>query len=54
MKNRLAELERAEFFLAIKDRWNEKDYETDRQLAKEIRELKSKLAQEKENVRQES
>lgn len=43
MKKRLEQLERAEFFHAMKDRWDASDFEYDRKISKEIRELKEAL-----------
>lgn len=45
MKKRLEELENERFFLEMKDRWNAKDFETDRMYRNEIRELKKKIAE---------
>lgn len=43
MEKKLKELERDRFFLAMKDRWNEHDYEYDRKLFKEINLLKEEI-----------
>jgi len=43
MKNRIAELEKNLFFLAMKDRWNSNDYELDRKWSAEMRKLKNEL-----------
>ena len=45
MEKRLKELENERFFLEMKDRWNAKDFETDRMYKNEIRELKKKIAE---------
>lgn len=45
MEKRLEELENERFFLEMKDRWNAKDYDTDRMYKNEIKELKKKIAE---------
>lgn len=43
MMNRIEELETARFYLAMKDRWNNEDFQTDDRLYRELRELKQKV-----------
>lgn len=43
MKQRLEKLEKERFLLEMKDRWNAKDYDIDRQYRNEIRELKKEI-----------
>lgn len=43
MEKRLEELERANFFHQMKDRWDASDFEYDRKIFREIRELKEAL-----------
>lgn len=41
--NRIEELKNRQFFLAMKDHWSFEDYNTDRRLSNEIKELKNFL-----------
>lgn len=43
MKQRLEKLEDERFLLEMKDRWDAKDFETDRMYGREIRELKREI-----------
>lgn len=43
IKEKIDELEIRKFYLAMKDRWNNKDYDYNRELAKQIKELKKLL-----------
>lgn len=43
INERIETLERRKFMLAMKDNWNRKDFETDRQLAREILALEKEL-----------
>lgn len=43
LKERLCKLEREEFMLQMIDHWSESDYDLDRKLTKEIREVKSEI-----------
>ena len=43
IKEKIDDLETRKFYLAMKDRWNSKDYDYNRELAKQIKELKELL-----------
>lgn len=43
IENKIKALKKRAFFLAMKDRWNESDYELDRKLSKEIDTLQEEL-----------
>lgn len=43
LKERLEKLESEEFMLQMIDHWSESDYDLDRKLTKEIREVKSEI-----------
>lgn len=43
IKKRIEELTNRQFYLNMKDTWNNKDFEMDRELTREIRELKKEL-----------
>ena len=43
IKKRIDELEDDIFFLAMKDRWNKRDYELDTKWNNELKELKKEL-----------
>ena len=43
IENKIKTLEKRAFFLAMKDRWNESDYELDKKLSEEINTLQEKL-----------
>lgn len=43
INDRLAKLVEQEFYLQMKDRWTPDDYETDRKMNEEIRQLKEEL-----------
>lgn len=43
IEKRIDELESARFFLAMKDRWDRRDYEADDKMFKELLELKEQL-----------
>ena len=46
IKAKIEELESEKFYLAMKDRWNDKDYQYDRELFRKIQELKAMLPKE--------
>lgn len=43
INRKLEELCKQEFYLQMKDRWTTEDYETDRKMNEEIRQLEKKL-----------
>ena len=43
IKERIDELETRQFYLAMKDRWDRDDFNYDRELTNQIRELKNLL-----------
>lgn len=43
IKNRIEYLARERFYLACKDRWLARDWDEDRKLSREIRELEARL-----------
>ena len=43
IENKIKTLEKRAFLLAMKDRWNESDYELNRKLSKEIDTLQEEL-----------
>lgn len=43
INKRMEELENARFFLAMKDRWDRRDYEADDKMFRELLELKEQL-----------
>lgn len=43
INKKLEELCKQEFYLQMKDRWTTEDYETDRRMNEEIRQLEKKL-----------
>lgn len=46
IEERIKELEKQRFYLAMNDHWTQKDYETDRALQDEIKELEGRLKDE--------
>ena len=46
IKTKIEELESKKFYLAMKDRWDAEDYQYDRELFREIQELKAMLPKE--------
>ena len=46
IKAKIEELESEKFYLAMKDHWNDKDYQYDRELFREIQALKAMLPKE--------
>ncbi len=46
IKDKIEELESKKFYLAMKDRWDAEDYQYDRELFREIQELKAMLPKE--------
>jgi len=45
MVKRIDELETRQFYLAMKDRWSNADFDLDRKLSREIRELKAQIGE---------
>ena len=45
LERRLADLEERRFYLDMKDHWSRADFDRDDELAREIREIKAKLAE---------
>lgn len=43
IEERIEELENKKFYLAMKDRWNDRDFQRDRELSRQIIELKAQL-----------
>ena len=46
INERIEQIERRQFYLMMKDFWNAKDFELDRQYTRELKELKAKLNEE--------
>ena len=43
IEKKIEELENKKFFLAMKDRWSDRDFQRDRELSRQIAELKEML-----------